>query len=162
MGDDNFWADTINLLVVGAILIIMALIMSFNQRNKKMTQSDKAKQWVAENAKAFDCWNRHVEEHGLPLAEFSPLGQESDETILHLTDEQIPRFVEAAKAGKGLPPDIVESFMSQLFPNDQPAYEPDEGPLTEAEFNQIRAQAAPKLGKGPVLRRRSLLEKSDD
>jgi len=52
--------------------------------------------------------------------------------------------------------------MSQLFPNDQPAYEPDEGPLTEAEFNQIRAQAAPKLGKGPVLRRQSLLEDCDD
>jgi len=100
MGDDNFWADTINLLVVGAILIIMALIMSFNQRNKKMTQSDKAKQWVAENAKAFDCWNRHVEEHGLPLAEFSPLGQESDETILHLTDEQIPRFLKPRRRAK--------------------------------------------------------------
>lgn len=88
-----------------------------------MTQSDKARQWMAENTKAFDCWNRHVEEHGLPLAEFNQLGQD---------------------------------------PDDQSTYEPDEGPLTEAELNQIRAQAAPKLGKGPVLRRRSLLEDSDD
>ena len=85
-----------------------------------------------------------------------------DGTILKLTDEQIPRFVEAAKAGKGLPPDIVKSFMAQLFPDEPPAYEQDDGPLTEAELNQIRAQAAPKLGKGPVLRRRSLLEDSDD
>lgn len=85
-----------------------------------------------------------------------------DGTILKLTDEQIPRFVEAAKAGKGLPDDIVQSFMAQLFPDDQPAYEPDDGPLTETEINQIRAQAAPMLGKGPVLRRRSLLEDSDD
>lgn len=34
MGDDNFWADTINLLVIGGILIIVALIMAYN-RNKK-------------------------------------------------------------------------------------------------------------------------------
>ncbi|MEN9902798.1 MAG: hypothetical protein RL651_1462 [Pseudomonadota bacterium] len=38
-------------------------------RKEKMTQSDKAKKWMAENAKAIECWNRHVEEHGLPLAE---------------------------------------------------------------------------------------------
>lgn len=84
------------------------------------------------------------------------------ETILRLTDEQIPRFVEAAKAGKGLPPDIVASFMAQLFPDEQHAYEQDDGPWTETEINQIREKAAPKLNKGPVLRRRSLLEESDD
>lgn len=84
------------------------------------------------------------------------------ETILRLTDEQTPRFVEAAKAGKGLPPDIVKSFMAQLFPDDQPTYQADDGPLSEAELNRIRAQAAPNLGKGAVLRRRSLLEDLDD
>lgn len=47
-------------------------------------------------------------------------------------------------------------------PDDQPTYEPDDGPLTEAEIKQVRAQAAPKLGKGTVLRRRSLLEDRDD
>lgn len=127
-----------------------------------MTQSDKARAWAADNCKAFDCWNKHVEEHGLPLAEFNPLGQEPGETILQLTDEQKPRFIDAAKAGKGLPDDIVASFMAQLFPDDQPAYEPDDGPLTEAEINRIREKAAPKLSKGPVLRSRSLLEESDD
>lgn len=127
-----------------------------------MTQTDKARQWMDENAKAIESSNAYVEKNGLPLARFTDLGQDPDETILQLTDEQIPRFVAAAKAGKGLPPDIVASFMQQLFPDDQPTYEPDEGPLTEAELNQIRAQAAPKLGKGPVLRRRSLLEGDDD
>lgn len=127
-----------------------------------MNLSNKAKQWIAENAKAFECWNRFVERHGLPLARFNDLGQEPGETILQLTDEQTPRFVEAAKAGKGLPPDIVKSFMAQLFPGDSPTYEPDDGPLTEAELNQIREQADPKLGKGPVLRRRSLLEGNND
>lgn len=127
-----------------------------------MNLSKKARQWMAENSKAFDCWNRYVEQHGLPLAKFNPLGQEPGETILHLTDEQKPRFIEAALAGRGLPADIVESFMAQLFPDDQPAYEPDDGPLTEAELNQIRQKAAPILSKGPVLRRRSLLEGSDD
>lgn len=130
-----------------------------------MTQSDKARCWAADNRKAFDCWNKHVEEHGLPLAQFNDLGRDpgaTPETILQLTDEQIPRFVEAAKTGKGLPDDIVASFMAQLFPDDQPAYEPDDGPLTEAEINRIREKAAPKLSKGPVLRRQSLLEDCDD
>ncbi len=127
--------------------------------------SDKARQWKAENTKAFDCWNKHVEEHGLPLAQFNDLGRDPDatpETILQMTDEQIPRFVEAAKAGKGLPADIVASFMAQLFTGDSPTYEPDDGPLTEVEINRIRELAAPKLSKGPVLRHRSLLEESDD
>lgn len=88
-----------------------------------MTQSNKAKQWVAENAKAFDCWNKYVEKNGLPLARFNPLGQ---------------------------------------MPDESPAYEQDDGPLTAPEMNQIREQAAPMLGKGPVLRRWSLLEDSDD
>lgn len=88
-----------------------------------MTQSENARCWIEENLKAFDCWNRFVERHGLPLAEFSELGR---------------------------------------APDDQPTYEPDDGPLTEAEINQVRAQAAPKLGKGTVLRRRSLLEDRDD
>lgn len=82
----------------------------------------------------------------------------SNETTLHLNDEQKPRFIEAAKAGKGLPVDIAESFMTQLFPGDEPPYEPDDGPLTEAQINEIRARAAPMLGNGSVLRRRSLLE----
>lgn len=88
-----------------------------------MTQSDKARRWAADNRKAFDCWNRHVEEHGLPLAEFNELGCDHD---------------------------------------DNPGYEADDGPLTETEINQIQEQAAPKLGKGTVLRRRSLLEDRDD
>lgn len=85
-----------------------------------MNLSDKTKQWKAENAKAFECWNAYVEKNGLPLARFNDLGREPDdtpETVLHLTNEQIPRFVEAAKAGKGLPDDIVNSFMAQLFPS---------------------------------------------
>lgn len=40
-----------------------------------MTQSDKAKKWMAENKKAFECWNRFVEKHGLPLAQFNNLGR---------------------------------------------------------------------------------------
>lgn len=130
-----------------------------------MTQSDIAEQCIADNAKAFECWNAYVEKNGLPLAKFNDLGRDPDgtpETVLHLTDEQKPRFIEAALAGRGLPDDIVASFMQQLFPNDRPTYEPDDGPLTETELNQVRVQAAPKLGKGPVLRRRSLLEESDD
>lgn len=127
-----------------------------------MTLSDKAKRWIAENAKAFECWNRFVERNGLPLARFNPLGQVPGETILHLSDEQKPQFIEAAKTGKGLPADIAESFMAQLFPDDQPTYEPDDGPLTEAEINQICQKAAPKLSKEPVLRRCSLLEDSND
>lgn len=43
-----------------------------------MTTSDKAKKWVAENQKAFECWNRHVKEHGLPLAQFNNLGREPE------------------------------------------------------------------------------------
>jgi len=30
----------------------------------------RAEQWVAENAKAFDCWNAYVEKNGLPLAKY--------------------------------------------------------------------------------------------
>ena len=81
--------------------------------------SDKARQWMAENAKAFECWNAYVEKNGLPLARFNDLGQESGETILQLTDEQRPRFEAAARAGKPLPADIAESFMTQLFPSDE-------------------------------------------
>lgn len=43
-----------------------------------MTQSDKAKKWMAENALAFECWNRFVEQHGLPLARFNNLGREPE------------------------------------------------------------------------------------
>ena len=43
-----------------------------------MTLSDKAKQWVEENTKAFECWNRFVEQHGLPLARFNNLGREPE------------------------------------------------------------------------------------
>lgn len=88
-----------------------------------MNLNEKAKQWIVENTKAVECWNKHVEEHGLPLAQFNNLGRET---------------------------------------GDQPAYEPDDGPLTEAELNRIREQAAPMLSKGPVLRRCSLLEDSND
>jgi antitoxin CcdA len=30
----------------------------------------RAALWVAENAKAFECWNAHVEKNGLPLAKY--------------------------------------------------------------------------------------------
>jgi antitoxin CcdA len=30
----------------------------------------KAQRWLAENREAMDAWNDHVEQHGLPLAEF--------------------------------------------------------------------------------------------
>lgn len=30
----------------------------------------RAEQWVAENAKAFDCWNVYIEKNGLPLAKY--------------------------------------------------------------------------------------------
>lgn len=106
-----------------------------------------------------DEWMRDNPPRETDLAE---LERHIDETILQLTDEQRPRFEAAARAGEPLPADIAVSFMAQLFPGDQPTYEPDDGPLTEAEINQIREQAAPKLGKGPVLRRRSLLEDCDD
>lgn len=43
-----------------------------------MTQSDKTKKWVAENKKAFECWNRFVEQHGLPLAQFNDFGREPE------------------------------------------------------------------------------------
>ncbi|MGV0953265.1 MAG: type II toxin-antitoxin system CcdA family antitoxin [Fluviibacter sp.] len=88
-----------------------------------MTQSDNARRWAADNRKAFECWNRFVERHGLPLAQFNELGRETDEP---------------------------------------PAYEQDDGPLSEAEMNQIRELAAPKVCKSPVLRVRSLLDESDD
>lgn len=41
--------------------------------------------------------------------------EESSYTQLQLTKEQTPRFVEAAKAGKPMPEDIAQSFMTQLF-----------------------------------------------
>lgn len=30
----------------------------------------KAQRWLRENRPAMDAWNQHVEQHGLPLAEF--------------------------------------------------------------------------------------------
>ena len=30
----------------------------------------RAELWVAENAKAFECWNAYVEKNGLPLAKY--------------------------------------------------------------------------------------------
>ena len=30
----------------------------------------RAALWVAENAKAFECWNDYVEKNGLPLAKY--------------------------------------------------------------------------------------------
>lgn len=30
----------------------------------------RAELWVAQNAKAFDCWNAYVEKNGLPLAKY--------------------------------------------------------------------------------------------
>ena len=30
----------------------------------------RARRWQAENRAAIEAWNRHVEEHGLPLAEY--------------------------------------------------------------------------------------------
>lgn len=52
-------------------------------------------------------------------AKHNDLEQESAYTKLHLTEEQKPRFIEAAKAGEPLPADIQESFMAQLFANDK-------------------------------------------
>ena len=34
----------------------------------KAVTEKHAELWVAENAKAFDCWNAYVEKNGLPLA----------------------------------------------------------------------------------------------
>ncbi|BBU71874.1 hypothetical protein ICHIJ1_17930 [Fluviibacter phosphoraccumulans] len=43
-----------------------------------MSQSDKAKKWVEDNRNATECWNKYVEKHGLPLAQFNDLGRELD------------------------------------------------------------------------------------
>lgn len=32
-----------------------------------------AQQWITENAKAFECWNKYVEKNGLPLAKYTQL-----------------------------------------------------------------------------------------
>lgn len=31
---------------------------------------NRAERWVAENSNAIDCWNKYVEENGLPLAKY--------------------------------------------------------------------------------------------
>ncbi len=36
----------------------------------KAVAEKRGKLWVAENAKAFDCWNAYVEKNGLPLAKY--------------------------------------------------------------------------------------------
>lgn len=67
-----------------------------------MTESEKAKKWLAENAKAFACWNRHVEEHGLPLAKFNELGRVPGDSPTYepddgpLTEVEINRIREQA------------------------------------------------------------------
>ena len=32
----------------------------------------KAQRWQSENRKAINAWNRHVEDHGLPLSQYRP------------------------------------------------------------------------------------------
>ena len=36
----------------------------------KAVAEKHAELWIAENAKAFDCWNTYVGENGLPLAKY--------------------------------------------------------------------------------------------
>jgi antitoxin CcdA len=36
----------------------------------KAVSEKRAELWIAENAKAFECWNSYVEEKGLPLAKY--------------------------------------------------------------------------------------------
>jgi len=36
----------------------------------KAVAEKRAALWVAENAKAFECWNAYVEKSGLPLAKY--------------------------------------------------------------------------------------------
>jgi antitoxin CcdA len=36
----------------------------------KAVAEKRAELWIAENAKAFECWNAYVEENGLPLAKY--------------------------------------------------------------------------------------------
>lgn len=36
----------------------------------KAVAEKRAELWVAENAKAFECWNAYVEKNGLPLAKY--------------------------------------------------------------------------------------------
>ena len=36
----------------------------------KAVAEKRAELWVAENAKAFDCWNAYIEKNGLPLAKY--------------------------------------------------------------------------------------------
>lgn len=55
-----------------------------------MTESDKAKKWMAENAKAFECWNRFVERHGLPLAQFNELGRVPDNKPTNVEAHGLP------------------------------------------------------------------------
>lgn len=36
----------------------------------KAVAEKRAELWVAENTKAFECWNAYVEKNGLPLAKY--------------------------------------------------------------------------------------------
>ena len=36
----------------------------------KAVADKRAELWLAENQKAFDCWNAYVEKNGLPLAKY--------------------------------------------------------------------------------------------
>lgn len=39
---------------------------------KREKLSEEAKQWLEENAEAFESWRKYIEENGLPLAEYRP------------------------------------------------------------------------------------------
>jgi antitoxin CcdA len=36
----------------------------------KAVAEKRAELWVAENAKAFECWNAYIEKNGVPLAKY--------------------------------------------------------------------------------------------
>lgn len=78
-----------------------------------MTASDKAKQWMAENQKAFECWNRFVEQQGLPLARFNNLGREPERDAGQQWAKDNPEVIESSNAyveGRGLPLEKYRKF----------------------------------------------------
>lgn len=78
-----------------------------------MTASDKAKQWMAENQKAFECWNRFVEQHGLPLARFNNLGRAPERDAGKQWPEENSEAIESSNdyvEKHGLPLEKYRSF----------------------------------------------------
>ena len=63
-----------------------------------------------------DIFRETLARHGMDTnVVFDDESEDSSFIKLHLTDEQKPRFQQAALAGKPLPDDITRSFMKQLF-----------------------------------------------